>query len=53
MGTFNKNALEQVPGATEQSLGVKKFGVLHMGIGSALTRKVLLRVEGPTAGPGR
>ena len=30
---------------------VKRAGWLHLGIGSAATRKVLIRVEGPTADP--
>ena len=30
---------------------VKRAGWLHMGVGSAVTRKVLVRVEGPTADP--
>jgi hypothetical protein len=32
-------------------LAVKRAGWLHMGVGSALARKVLIRVEGPTANP--
>ena len=49
---FKRLALEQVAGLAEDYLVIKKFGVLHMGIGSALTRKVLIRVEGPTEAPG-
>jgi hypothetical protein len=30
---------------------LKRFGRLHMGVGSALTRKVLARIEGPSPAP--
>jgi hypothetical protein len=50
--TFQRFALEQVPTLTEPEIAVKKYGVLQMGIGSALARKVLMRVEGPTSAPG-
>ena len=45
---FRSSALEQVPELTDDYVALKKWGVLQMGIGSALTRKVLMRVEGPT-----
>jgi hypothetical protein len=32
--------------------GLKRVGWLHMGVGSALARKVLARVEGPSPSPG-
>jgi hypothetical protein len=51
LAPFRRYALEQVPGLTESHIAIKKYGVIQMGIGSALTRKVLLRVEGPTAAP--
>ena len=45
---FRSSALEQVPQLTDDNVRVKKWGILQMGIGSALTRKVLMRVEGQT-----
>ncbi|MCU0256993.1 MAG: DUF2252 family protein [Vicinamibacterales bacterium] len=40
------------PEITPAFLRRKKAGWLRMGIGSALTRKILFRVEGPTPSPG-
>lgn len=40
------------PEFTSAFLRRKAVGWLHMGIGSALTPKLLIRIEGPTADPG-
>jgi uncharacterized protein (DUF2252 family) len=45
--------MKAIEAATEPErrhlLRLKKAGLLHMGVGSALARKVLMRVEGPSA----
>ena len=48
---FGAIAAKLRPELTASYLNLKKAGWIHMGVGSALTRKVLLRVEGPTAAP--
>jgi hypothetical protein len=45
---LRSSALEQTPELSDEYVTLKKWGVLQMGIGSALTPKVLMRVEGPT-----
>lgn len=48
LGTFHDSVLAQIPELSADYVRVKRYGMLRMGIGSALTRKVLMRVEGPT-----
>ncbi len=45
-------ALEANRAATPAQLRVKKLGWLQLGIGSALARKLLIQIEGPSAAPG-
>ena len=47
-GRIEAYAVKSNPQFTPAYLARKKMGWLHMGIGSALTRKVLIRIEGPT-----
>ena len=48
-----EGGMKAIEAATEPErrhlLRLKKAGLLHMGVGSALARKVLMRVEGPSA----
>jgi len=47
---LNTYARRAKPGAPPDYFRLKKVGRLKMGVGSALTAKVLLRLEGPTLG---
>jgi hypothetical protein len=52
METFERFVRRERPDVAPGYFAVKRAGWLHMGVGSATTRKVLIRVEGPTADPG-
>jgi hypothetical protein len=52
METFERFIRRERPDLAPGYFAVKRAGLLHMGVGSATTRKVLIRVEGPTADPG-
>jgi hypothetical protein len=42
---------ETTPGRPESFYRIRRLGALEIGLGSALERKMLIRVEGPTAAP--
>jgi uncharacterized protein (DUF2252 family) len=50
--TFETYAAKYDPVFTPAFLAPRTMGWLRLGIGSALTQKVLIRVEGPSAAPG-
>ena len=50
--TFETYAAKYDPVFTPAFLTPRTVGWLRLGVGSALTRKVLVRVEGPSAAPG-
>lgn len=49
VGAFVHELRPEIPSGY---FGLKRVGWLHTGVGSALTRKILARVEGPSPSPG-
>ncbi len=43
---------ETTPTRTESFYTIRRLGVIEMGLGSALARKLLIRIAGPTDDPG-
>jgi hypothetical protein len=52
MGNFERFVRDERSEFAPGYFGVKRAGWMHIGIGSAATRKVLIRVEGPTGDAG-
>jgi len=50
-GRLQAYATQIDPAFTPEYLAIKRIGELHLGIGSALARKLLFRVEGPSPAP--
>jgi Uncharacterized protein conserved in bacteria (DUF2252) len=51
MEVFARFVLNERPGLSPEYFRVSKAGWLHMGVGSAIDKKILIRVQGPSPAP--